>query len=276
MGHCPQSRHGPVQIENGIAYVFDSWSDGGGINHDITIPNQTTSLSFTANFVPAVFGTFATSPAGLKLSVDGGFNFPESGFAWKPGTTHRISAPPTQTDARGSKYRFVSWSNGKPATFDHVVGQTDERFMATYQPVAEATLASVPAGLQLDVDGTSCTTPCTIEKDSGAAIKVSTPAVRELSDDARLVFQGWGDTVDTARVITLSGPARTYTAAYTRQNRLLLEATPAEGASFTVTPSSADGFDDDGSLVSIAVKLGFGFRIMGWTGDIPGRPPRRR
>ena len=125
----------PVQIENGITYVFDSWSDGGDINHDVTVPNQTIPISFMARFVPAVFATFSTSPAGLRLNIDGGLNFPESGFAWKPGSTHRIIAPATQTDSRGQKYRFVSWSNGKPAAFDYVVGNTNERFTATYRLV---------------------------------------------------------------------------------------------------------------------------------------------
>ena len=36
----------PVQIDNGTAYVFDSWSDGGGATHDISVPNQTTTSAF--------------------------------------------------------------------------------------------------------------------------------------------------------------------------------------------------------------------------------------
>jgi uncharacterized protein (TIGR03437 family) len=260
----------PVQRENGITYVFDSWSDGGAINHDIQVPNQSGSISFTAKFVPAVFGTFVTSPPGLKLSIDGGPNFPESGFAWAPGTVHKISAPSRQTDAQGRTYRFVSWSNGKTAAFDHQVGSADERLTATYEPVAQATITSAPEGLSLQVDGAACTTPCAIEKNPGATVSVAAAAVRDINDGSRLVFKGWGDSPENTRVISLSEDPKKYTATYVAQNRLLVSATPAEGATFIVSPSSSDGFYDAGTLVSIEAKLELGFRATGWSGDFSG------
>ena len=151
-----------------------------------------------------------------------------------------------------------------------MVGQTNERFVATYQLVAQAVLTSIPEGLKIEFDGGTCTTPCLVEKDAGVAITVSPAVVRDIDEGTRLVFRGWGDSSEAVRSITLSGPARTYTAVYIRQNRLSVSAAPAEGASLVVTPSSADGFYDEGTLVSVAVKLGLGFRIAGWTGDIPG------
>ena len=259
-----------VQVENGTTYVFDSWSDGGAINHDIQVPNQSGPLNFTAKFVPAVFGIFSTSPPGLKLSIDGAPNFPESGFAWAPGTVHKISAPATQTDAQGRKYRFVSWSNGKPAAFDYTVGTTDERLTASYQAVGLATLTTVPEGLPLLVDGASCTTPCAIEKDPGATVSVAAASMRNINDGARLLFQGWGDSSDTTRVIAVSADPMKYTATYTTQNRLLVSATPPEGASFRIAPSSPDGFYDSGTLVSIDARLELGFKAMGWSGDFSG------
>ncbi len=124
-------------------YVFDSWSDGGDINHDVTVPNQTIPISFMARFVPAVFTTFSTSPAGLRLSIDGGLNFPNRALRGSRGPFIAFRAA-TQTDSHGQKYRFVSWSNGKPAAFDYVVGNTNERFTATYQPLVRPLLRACP------------------------------------------------------------------------------------------------------------------------------------
>src|SRR5262249_41093684 len=156
----------PVQYGNGAWYVFDSWSDGGAVNHDITVPSQSTALNLTANFVKGIGVRFNTSPAGLALSVDGNRNYSSYDFVWSAGTTHKIAAPETQTDAQGHKYRFVSWSNGKPAAYDFKTPDVqDATFItATYQAVGQATVASVPAGMALQVDGASCLTPCSIER----------------------------------------------------------------------------------------------------------------
>ena len=94
--------------------------------------------------------------------------------------------------------------------------------------------------------------------------------MREVSDDTRLVFQGWSDSAEPSRVITLSGPARTYTAVYVRQNRLSVEATPAEGATFAISPSSPDGFYDEGVTGVGRSQARVRLQHMGWTGDIPG------
>ena len=107
-------------------------------------------------------------------------------------------------------------------------------------------------------------------KRRGAVINVSTPAVRELSDGVRLVFRAGAILPMRAERSRCQPSAATYTAAYVRQNRLSLEATPAEGASFSIAPSSPDGFYDEGTLVAVLAKPGFGFRILGWTGDISG------
>lgn len=260
----------PVQVALGTTYVFDSWSDGGAINHDIQVPSQSAALTFTARFVPATFATFATSPPGLSLSVDGRMNWPNYIFAWAQGTTHTISAPATETDAQGRQYRFVSWSNGKPANFDYVTGPAPggSTVTALYQAASKATISSVPLGLTLQVDGSDCTTPCTLTKDVGMTIGVSAPLMLNVTDQSRLVFQGWGDSSASSRVIQMAPDPKTYTATYNVQNRLSLSATPPEGAAFVVTPSSTDAFYDAGSLVSVTSKLALGFSISRWSGDI--------
>jgi uncharacterized protein (TIGR03437 family) len=262
----------PVQVAQGVTYVFQSWSDGGAINHDFQVPSQSGAINLMAKFVPATVVAFQTSPPGLALSVDGRQNWSNYSFAWLPGSTHQISAPATQTDAQGHKYRFVSWSNEKPASFDYTAGPApgNERITAVYQPVAQVTFTSDPPAVVLQVDGAACTTPCTVERDAGATVTVSAPQLRSTNENSRLTFQGWADSAEATRSIALTAGSKTYTAEYRLQNRLSAAATPPEGASLVVTPSSPDGFYDSGTLVSIAAKLGLGFRINMWSGDVSG------
>ena len=258
----------------GAYYAFDSWSDGGDLNHAVTVPSQMGLVTLTARFVPAVAVGFGTTPSGLSLNIDGIQvpNFPTYDFYWVPGTVHKISAPATQTDLQGRKYRFVSWSNGQPAAWDFITGTTPaaDRIRALYEQTATAVFNTVPPGMSLQVDGVNCDAPCTIEKAAGASVSVSAPSVRKIDDRSRLAFQGWTDSAEANRVIVLSPGSKTYTANYVSQNRLSVAAAPPEGASFILNPPSADGFYDAGSLVSIAANLAAGFRITGWSGDLSG------
>jgi len=265
----------PVQVSLGVTYVFDSWSDGGAINHNVVVPAQAGTLSFTANFVPGSYVTFGTSPGGLSLSIDGRQNWPSYAFVWDPGTSHQISAPATQTDAQGRMYQFVSWSNGKPAAFTYTAGPAPggDIVTAVYQvlpALGQATVTSVPVGLAVQVDGASCTTPCTLQKAVGASANVSVAAMQNVSGQSRLVFQGWGDSTGLTRSIQFSSVPQTYTATYSLQNQLSISVTPPAGASVVLTPSSPDGFYDSQSVVTITVTVALGFRVDSWSGALSG------
>jgi uncharacterized protein (TIGR03437 family) len=262
----------PVQVAQGVTYVFSSWSDGGAINHDYTVASQAGAINLMANFVPASVDAFQTSPAGLTLSIDGQQNWPSYNFAWLPGSTHQISAPATQNDAQGHPYRFVSWSNGQPAAFTYsaIPAPGGDRLTATYQPVGQATVTSTPPGLTLQIDGNTCTTPCSIQKDVGATAVATAPSVVNTNAQSRLSFQGWGDSTALTRTITLGASPTTYTAAYTTQNLLTLTATPPNGANFSVTPASADGFYAAGTVVAVTAQLALGYKVTAWSGDITG------
>jgi uncharacterized protein (TIGR03437 family) len=262
----------PVQSDSGVVYAFTSWSDGGAATHSILVPSSSKPIELMAQFVPAHTVRFDTSPAGLKLSVDNRENWPNYVFSWAPGSIHTISAPATQTDAQGRKYRFVSWSNSQSASFSYTAGPAPggDPITATYQLLGQATITSQPLNLPVQVDGVSCNTPCAIERDLGASVRVSVTRVLNGAADSRLLFRGWSDSTNDSRIIELSGQPRTYTATYSNQNRLSISASPAEGAAFTLDPASADGFYDASSLVSVRVSPALGFRVRSWSGDISG------
>jgi uncharacterized protein (TIGR03437 family) len=262
----------PVQIANSVSYAFESWSDGGAINHEVRVPVPATPINLVARFVLAHTVTFQTFPPNLKLNVDGRQDWTNYGFGWLPGSVHKVSAPLIQTDAQGRRYRFVSWSNGQPASFDYAAGQPtgDIRVIATYQLLGQATITSVPVGLPLEIDGARCTSPCTVERDAGESVTIAAPESLNTNEQSRVVFRGWTDGASSKRVIELAANSRIYTAAYAVQNRLSVVAAPSEGASIVLDPLSEDGFYDKGSLVTIAAKLTLGFRIRNWSGDLTG------
>jgi uncharacterized protein (TIGR03437 family) len=262
-----------VQVHYGTSYVFSSWSDGGAINHDIVVPASSQPLNLTARFVPGAAVSFHTSPPGLQLSIDGNRVWPSYNFIWAPGSTHEISAPANQADAAGHRYQFVSWSTGKPGSFVYTTGPglSSDHVTAVYRAMGQVTVSSRPAGVTLSVDGGECVTPCTLERPVGTEVQLSAPDAQQLSTDARLVFQGWLDSRNGARVITVAGDSVTYTAAYTRQFRLSLLPDPPEGAVIQTVPDSTDNFYDDGTSVAVSASVQFGFRTLAWSGDLSGK-----
>ncbi len=264
----------PLQYAQSKAYVFDSWSDGGAINHDVKVPSQMTAMTLVARYLPGTGVGFATSPAGLALTVDG-YTSTTYDFVWASGTVHKISAPATQSDAQGRRYRFVSWSDSQAADWTYTTGAAPpaDRFRAVYQLLASVTFNTTPPGIALRVEGAICTAPCTAERDAGASIAVSAPVLLKTGEFSRLVFQGWNDAPAASRVIVLTGGAVSYTAAYTPQFQLAVAATPPEGAAFTLNPLSPDGFYNSGVLVSISANLAAGYRIAAWSGDVSGSSP---
>jgi uncharacterized protein (TIGR03437 family) len=264
----------PVQYDHyGNLWVFDSWSDGGSLNHPFQMPAVWAPVTLTANFLPGATVGFFTSPPDLSLSIDGRQNWPNYQFTWAGGATHKVSAPLTQTDSQGRKYRFVSWSNGKPADFTYTMPQppVSERVVATYGPVAQVTVTSAPTGIPVQVDGAPCTTPCTVDRAPGAQVRLSAPSVQSVDANSRLVFGGWGDSENPERTVTASADPKTYTVSYRAQNRASIASDPPGGASFTLAPASADGFYDAGTQVVVSATPALGFRILYWSGDLSGR-----
>lgn len=264
----------PVQKDqNGNLLIFSSWSDGGLINHVYHVTGTGSSvLNLTATFVPGAAVSFLTSPPGLTLSVDGRSNWQNYNFSWAQGTMHSVSAPATQTDAQGHTYRFVSWSNGGTASQQYTVAAApgDVRLTATYAPIAQVTLNSVPTGVALQVDGASCATPCTLQRDVGAQVNVTAPPMVPSGDGSRLVFQGWADSSNPTRTLTTTLDAMSLNAAYQMQYQLATVADPATGVVWSISPATADNFYNAKSVVSVSAAVNPGYQFLNWSGDATG------
>ena len=264
----------PQQDLNANWWIFSSWSDSGAPTHSYTVGQSTQPDTLTATYVPGIPVAFNTLPANLQLSVDNRTNWPSYSFIWGVGETHHFSAPATQTDSQGRIWQFSGWSNGGAAAQDVTVpAGGGVRFTATYTAVGHLTVNSSLPGLSVIVDGNACATPCDIQHPVGTTVKVSAPASVPQGDSIRADFSGWPGGAMGDWSVTLTGDAQTLVANYHFMNRLAASATPSNGATWSLQPSSPDGFYDAQASVVVQVTPLPGFRFHQWNGDLSGTKP---
>jgi hypothetical protein len=160
----------PQQDRFGKWWVFNGWSNGSGQDALYQVPNNTTPVVLTADYLAGAQVAFLTSPGGLQLTVDGQ-SWASYDFVWGLGTTHTVSAAATQQGANGRQYTFQNWSNGGSASQSYTVGQpaVNSGFVMTanYSELNRIVVQSTPPGLTLQVDGANCVSPCNVDRPSG-------------------------------------------------------------------------------------------------------------
>jgi uncharacterized protein (TIGR03437 family) len=269
------------QLDNaGKWWAFQSWSDGGASTHAYQVAESLQADTVTATFVAGASVLLATSPAGLSLKIDGRSNWPSYGFIWGIGETHHLEAPAQQTDAQGRVWAFSSWSNGGPAVQDFTVpangGDVGVHLTATYSPMGHLTVTSSLPSLTVQVDGNSCATPCDVVRPLGASVRVSAPSSIPVTDGVRSDFVGWpgsGTTATDWSLTLTTGDPVSVMANYHTMNRLAASSAPPQGATWSMTPTSTDGFYDSQAIVSVGVTPLPGYRFHGWSGDLTGTRP---
>ncbi len=257
-------------------WVFSSWSDSGAINHTYTVPQSAAPVTLTVTYTPAEVSTFLFSPpnAGLSLVVDGRSNYTDWNFAWATGTTHTFSAPATQTDPQGNLWGFVGWSNGGPETQTLIVGTTGGTYTANYQQLGQLTVNSSYPGVSVSVNGTSCTTPCTVQPPLGTSLTIGAPATVQVGVGSQQRLLGWSNGTGPGN-LTLAAPAKatTVTANYQLMNQLATATSPANEGNWSLQPSSPDGYYNSGTTVNISLSPAAGYQFHEWVGDLTGIEP---
>ena len=268
----------PQMDNSGKWWVFNNWANGQAANSLYTVPaNSPSDTVMTANFVRGAQVALLTSPNGLPLNVDGRSNWGSYNFIWGQGTTHQVSAPSTGTDAKGRVYNFKSWSNGGDASQTVTVDQNTVsggmRMTASYSVLSRIVVQTVPAGMTVQVDGTACTTPCNVDRQSGAQVQVSVPTQVPMGQGARMDFGNWSDGGASTHAVTVSQDYTTLTATYNTAYQLSATSNPGNGASFQFSPSSSDMFYAPNTLVSVTVSPNDGFKFLKWGGQLTGTYP---
>jgi uncharacterized protein (TIGR03437 family) len=267
----------PVQADVvGKTWLFTGFSNGLVQNSVYTAVLDTSVPDiFTANFFSSVPAQVLTSPPGLTVDVDGQNDSKGSQRFWAETETHHLIAPPTQTDAAGRPWQFVSWSNGGTADQNYTVpvGQLGVYLVANYAPLGKLQVLSVPSGLPFIVDGAACNTPCVlIDKPTGAMVQVIAPP--SVSPDAfsRYTFGSWnGGSTSTSFQVTIGDQGQVFTATYHSFFKIIATSQPPNRVGFLYNPPpSADGFFPGGTQVSVTAVPGNGFSFKHWAGDLSG------
>jgi uncharacterized protein (TIGR03437 family) len=261
----------PQLDATGKYWIFGGFSDGLGQNANYVTDSLINKPDLViANFNPGVQTSILTIPSGLSMQVDGRSNWPSTTFVWGAGETHTVSAPLTNVDSQGRSWQFVSWSNGGAATQTVVVPANVLSFTlsATYQQLGQVTVTSAPPGLSFNVDGSACTTPCVVNHTNGTQMAISIPASVPSTSTQRYDFDSWSSGGSaTSMQVTFNQGAQVFTANYHTSFLMAVSANPAAGATFTMSPSSPDGFFAAGTPVTVTAVPKGGFKFAQWTGD---------
>jgi uncharacterized protein (TIGR03437 family) len=282
MEFAPYSQHviGSPSWQNDIKgkiWVFSSFNKGGqGMTYNTDASTATMDV-VTANYVAGAVIWFRTIPAGLPLTVDGRSSWPSYEFVWGQGTSHTVSAQPTLTDSKGRKYTFKTWSNGGSATQtitmdDAAINGPTLYLTATYDGLNRIVAQTSPPGLMLQVDGTDCQSPCTLDKAVGSQVHITAPSSVPLGDGTRLDFSSWSDNASADHVVTVNSDM-TLTATYQNMYRLSATSNPSGGASFQFNPSSSDMYYPATAAVTVTAQANPGFKFRRWGGDLTGTYP---
>ncbi len=271
----------PQQDVQGQFWVFGSWSDGGTSTHAYKVPAVVNPDLLTATFNPAALAGFFTNPPGLSLTVDGRSNWTTYNFTWGIGETHTVSAPAQQTDAQGRLWNFTGWSNGGTqsqsvtVTAANIVSSI--RLTANYTESAHLTVNSALGG-SVTINGAACTVPCDIYKPLGTQLDIATPPSVPVAAGSRQDFLSWSVSGAAASstaatgdlLVTLGADTATVAPVYHLMNLLTTGSTPPSGATFTMQPSSPDGYYDSKASVTVTAAALPGFKFRAWNGDLTG------
>lgn len=270
----------PQLDATGNYWVFSSWSNGTGDNAIYTTDNNTgTPDTLTGTYVPGVTVSFATTPssAGLQLTIDGQKNWPSYNFIWGTGTTHTFSAAASQYGSDGRDYTFQNWSNGGAPSQSLTVGQSTVvggmRMTASYNELSRVVVQSSPPGQTVQIDGTSCTTPCNVDRQNGVQVNVSAQTQIPMGTGSRLDFSSWSDGGASTHAITVTQNYTTLTVNYNTSYQLTASSNPANGVSFQFSPASSDMFYAQNTQVTITAAMNPGFKFIKWGGALSGSFP---
>jgi len=267
----------PQVDTHGHWWVFDSFTNGMKANAIYTTTNISAQDTLTATFDPGATATFATNPPGLQLNVDGRQNWPSYNFVWALGSTHQVTAPSSNVASNGRQYTFQNWSNGGSAaqtvTIDQNAVNSGIRVTANYSVLSRVVVQSAPPGLTLQVDGTSCQTPCTLDRQSGVTMHVTAPTQIPMGAGARLDFASWSDGGASDHTFPVSQDYTTLTVNYNTSYQLSATSNPAGGVSFQFSPASSDMFYSQNTQVTVTAVPNQGYKFLRWGGALSGTYP---
>jgi len=155
---------------------------------------------------------------------------------------------------------------GAFSTFNNLGrGSIARFFLNSSAPATVAvTVNTNPTGRSFTVDGTSYSSPQTFNWEPGSQHTISTTSPQAGTTGTQYVWANWSDGGAISHTITTPASATAYTANFTTQYQLTMNAS----AGGTVSPAS--GFYNAGQSVEITATPNSGAIFTGWTGSGSG------
>ena len=134
-----------------------------------------------------------------------------------------------------------------------------------YNSQVAVTLATVPGGLTVAVDGTNCTAPASFTWATNSSHTLSAPTAQLTPDGhVRYPFLSWSDGGAQSHTVITPRFDTNHTARFSTEFRLDLAVAPTTGGS--VTPVPAGPWYPPNQLVSLTANPSPGFDFLSWNG----------
>jgi len=218
----------PQTIDATSRWVWQSWSDGGGKSHPITITGVDT---YVATFEVEYLVIVTTFPPGLLVEVDAMTYTAPRSFWWLDGSTHDLAAISPQPVSPDEQWAFINWSDGGVLSHPVIVAGP-ATYTAYYATQFYILFTAIPPGLDVEVDGTVYTTPVGFFFDVGSTHTICAPSPQPINPTSRYIWSSWNDAGAMCHDIVISGPG-TYIVSFDVQYRMDVTTLPG-GLNVTV------------------------------------------
>ncbi len=247
-------------------YMFAAWTDGGESTHTVTAMASLTIL--TANFRRQHQVTaFTATGGGVRLIPAS-----EDGFYDERSTVELTAVP-------DSGFNFVTWTTAQgvstSAANPRVVSVSGAlSFTPRFSREPVTTVATMPTGRPIIIDGGVFSTTQGFLWRAGSthtleALTTSTDA------DVRYAFRSWSNAGGQINTVLASDFSTSLTAELTPFFRVSAVSTSALAGDVSISPSSPDGFYENGTTIQLTATPAPGYSLAGWTGDLSGSAQTR-
>ncbi|MFN0166995.1 MAG: InlB B-repeat-containing protein [Bryobacteraceae bacterium] len=247
----------------GTRYQFASWSPiGGAASQSINAPGVSTT--YTANYTTQYLLTRTANPAnGGTLTAT-----PASGDGYYNANTQ------VQLNAQAAAgFTFSGFTGDLTGTANpqSVVMSVARTVAAGFGALGavSVTVATVPSGLAVVVDGVTRVAPAILQWTPGSQHTLDIPA-SQTANGARFLFSNWSQGGARTQTLTAPSAATAYTANHAVQYLLTRSISPSNGGTLTASPDSIDGYYNDGTPVTLAAAANAGFQFSGFSGSLSG------
>jgi hypothetical protein len=236
--------------------------DVSGTNEPF-IPATWLVLGVSANPTQIPSGGTSTLTADLthNSSGTGGFSVP-NGTPVTFGGTLDSSVNPTSTTLTSGQ-ATSTYTAGSTAGNGTGTATVDNAAVSTpVQILDSVTVTTSPANLSITVDGTTYTAPQTFNWVVGTSQSLNTTSPQSGSPGTQYVWSTWSQGGTQSQTVTAPTAATTYTANFTTQYQLTMQASPSADGS--VTPTSGSYYPD-GTLIAVTASANAGYQFDNWT-----------